>query len=120
MLYFYRQNEPIPINLFYPRWLIDGPSVLRKQWQIRLDNHDYSKDKPEEDRYTRDQLARGSEQLIKDVTLGMIEQLKRLPPLEHENFAMAFKNVNKTLSKRQDDKLLRLQEIPRRLPDALV
>jgi hypothetical protein len=50
----------------------------------------------------------------------MIEQLKRLPPLEHENFAMAFKNVNKTLSKRQDDKLLRLQEMPRRLPDALV
>jgi hypothetical protein len=28
MLYFYRKDEPIPINLFYPCWLIDGPFTL--------------------------------------------------------------------------------------------
>ena len=39
MLHFYRKNEPIPINLFHPRWLIDGPSVLHEPWHIRLDNH---------------------------------------------------------------------------------
>jgi hypothetical protein len=34
MLYFYRKNQPISPNLFHPRWLIDGPSVLHEPWQI--------------------------------------------------------------------------------------
>jgi hypothetical protein len=42
MLYFYRKNEPIPINLFYPRLLINGPSVLYKPLQIRLDNFEHT------------------------------------------------------------------------------
>ena len=29
MAYFYVRKEPIPLNIFHPRWLIDGPSVLR-------------------------------------------------------------------------------------------
>jgi hypothetical protein len=46
MQYYYCKNEAIPINLFHPRWLIDGPSVLYSSWEIRLDNHDFSIGEP--------------------------------------------------------------------------
>ena len=69
MLYFYRKNEPIPINLFHPCWLIDGPSVLHTPWQIHLDNYDYSKDEPIGDRHIGDRSGRAGEQLIIDTAL---------------------------------------------------
>jgi hypothetical protein len=83
-LYFYDKNEPIPINLFHPRWLIDGPSVLHTPWQIHLDNYDYSKDKPIDNRHIGDRFERSGEQLIIDTALGMAERHKNLPPGEKE------------------------------------
>ena len=50
----------------------------------------------------------------------MVEKHKNLPPGEKEAFALAFKKVNDTLASHQDQKLERLQAIPRRLPDAII
>ncbi len=93
MCYFYSKNEPIPINLFYPRWLINGPSVLHTHWQIRLDNHDYSKDKPTEARDVGDRSVGARERLILNTALKIVERHKNLPPSEKELFALIFKKM---------------------------
>jgi len=120
MLYFYRKFELIPLNLFHPRWLIDGPTVLHKPWYIRLNNFDYTIDEYLGTQDTRDRAIGASEQLIIDTTLAMVEKHKNLPPGKKEAFALVFKKVNDTLASHQDQKLERLQAIPRRLPDAII
>jgi hypothetical protein len=121
MLYFYRKNEPIPINLFHPRWLIDGPDVLHEPWQIRIDNHDYSTGAPlPEERYTGDRSGGAGAQLILDTALAIVERHKNLPSGEKESFALAFKKMCDSLATQHDEKLERLQKLPRRLPDPLV
>ena len=120
MLYFYGKNEPIPINLFHPRWLIDGPSVLHTPWQIHLDNYDYSKDKPIDNRHIGDRFERSGEQLIIDTALGMVERHKNLPPGEKEAFALTFKKMGDSLNSRHDERLERLETLPRRLPDPII
>jgi hypothetical protein len=122
MLYFYRKNEPIPINLLHPRWLVDGPSILHKPWQIRLDNFDYTRggDDISTEENTGDRSLGAGKQLIIDTTLAMIEKHQNLPPGEKETFALTFKKMSDSLAKNQDQKLERLTAIPRRLPDAIV
>jgi hypothetical protein len=101
MLYFYRKNEPIPIYLFYPRWLINRPAVLYKPWQIRLDNIDYTRDNIYiEEQGARDRSRRSSKQLIIDTTLLIAEKHKNLPLGEKETFALAFKKMNDNLAQR--------------------
>jgi hypothetical protein len=92
--------------------LINGPFVLYKPWNLRIDNHDYSKDKPNKDRFANNRAARAREQLIYNTALSIVEKHKNLPLGEKENFALAFKKVNDTLAKRQDKKLDRLQRFP--------
>ena len=122
MLYFYRKNEPIPINLLHPRWLVDGPSILHKPWQIRLDNFDYTRggDDISTEENTGDRSLGAGKQLIIDTTLAMIEKHQNLPPGEKETFALTFKKMSDSLAKNQDQKLERLKAIPRRLPDAII
>ena len=105
MAYFYIRKQPIPLNIFHPRWLIDGPSVLQEQWTVRLDNQDYSQSVVAEDRYAGDRFAGRGSQLILDTALLIAEKHKSLPPGQAEDFALAFKTINDTLSERQDKKL---------------
>ena len=120
MLYFYRKNKPIPLNLFHPRWLIDGPSVLRSRWHLQLENHDYSKGEPTQADDTGDRLVGNGEQLIIDTALELVERHKKLPLGEKEAFALAFSKMCESLVTQFDQKLQRLQELPRRLPDAIL
>jgi hypothetical protein len=119
MLHFYYKNEPIPINLFYPRWLIDGLSFLREPWHIRLDNHDFLKGELIKDRYAGDRSARAGEQLIIDTLLKMVKIHQSLPAGEKETFAQAFKKLCDSLAKNQNKRLDRLKVIPQRLPDLI-
>jgi len=120
MAYFCIRKQPIPLNIFYTRWLIDGPSVLQEQWTVRLNNQDYSQSVVAEDRYAGDRFARRGSQLILDTALLIAEKHKSLPPSQAENFALVFKTINNTLSERQDKKLQRLRDMPSRLPDPVV
>ncbi len=120
MLYFYRKNKPIPLNLFYPRWLIDGPSVLRSRWHLQLENHDYSKGEPIQADDTRDRLVGNREQLIIDTALELVERHKKLPLNKKEAFALTFGKMCESLITQFDQKLQRLQELPRRLPNAIL
>ena len=118
--YFYCNNKPIPINLFHPRWLIDSPSVIRLHQQIRLDNYDFSKGEPIEERHIGDRFAGTGEQLIVDTAIIIVERLKNLPPSEKEPFALTFKKMSDSLISQHDKKLERLETFPRRLPNPLI
>ena len=120
MHYFYRKNEPIPVNLFHPRWLIDGPSVVRSHWEIRLNNRDFSTGEPLEVQDFGDRFVDAGEQLIIDRTITVVERLKNLPPGEKEPFALALKKAIDSLISRHEEKLRRLETFPWRLPDRLV
>jgi hypothetical protein len=120
MLYFYHKDKPIPINLFHPRWLINSPSTLYESWHIRLNNHNYSTDEPIQKRYVSDRSARAREQLILDTSRAVVHTHQKLPPIEKEVFARAFKKIYDSLISRQDKKLNQLQQLPRRLPNAII
>ena len=84
MLHFYRKDEPIPLNLFHPRWLINGPPVLQNPWQIRLDNIDYTRGGNTitmEAEHTGDRSLGAGKQLIIDTTVAMVEKHQNLPPV---------------------------------------
>jgi hypothetical protein len=120
MLYFYRKDELIPINLFHPCWLIDGLFTLYESWYIRLDNHDYLTDEPIQERYVSDRSVRAGEQLILDKSRAVVYTHQKLFFIEKEVFARAFKKICDSLISWQDEKLDQLQQLPRRLPDAII
>jgi hypothetical protein len=120
MQYYYCKNEAIPINLFYPRWLINSPSVLHSSWEIRLDNHDFSIGKPLKPRHIRDRSAGAEKQLILNTALIILDRHKNLLIGKKEPFALAFKKMCDSLVSQHDKKLQRLKELSRRLPDAIL
>ena len=115
MYHFYRKKQPIPINLFHPRWLFDGPSVIQETWKMRLDNYDYSKGQPVEDRFAGDRSQGAGAKLLLNTALVMVEKHKSLPAGEKEPFALAFKKMCDSLNSQYDEKLQRLQQFPHRL-----
>jgi hypothetical protein len=36
MCHFYLQQEPLPLSIFHPRWLLDGPPFLQKRWVMTI------------------------------------------------------------------------------------
>jgi hypothetical protein len=89
MAYFYQDDLLLPLPLFYPRWLIDGPSVLTERWHIRIDNLniDRSGIMPREDRYIRDKFVNRGEQVILNSTAKLARLHQELPPKEAILFA---------------------------------
>jgi hypothetical protein len=87
MLYFYRKDKPIPINLFHPCWLIDSPFTLYESWHIRLNNHNYLTDELIQERYVSDRSARAGEQLILDTSQAVVHTHQKLFSIEKEVFA---------------------------------
>ena len=89
MAYFYQADLPLPLLLFYPRWLLDGPSVLPRKWHIRADNpnRDLSHLPIQEDRYTRDKFVNRGEQVILNNTVKLARLYQELLPKEAILFA---------------------------------
>jgi hypothetical protein len=50
----------------------------------------------------------------------MVERHKNLPPGEKEAFALTFKKMGDSLNSRHDERLERLETLPRRLPDPII
>jgi hypothetical protein len=53
----------IPISLFHPRWLLDGPAVLQEPWKM-LWNEDHIPQQQQEERHASDRFADRGEDLI--------------------------------------------------------
>jgi hypothetical protein len=123
MAYFYDKNTPVPLGMFHPRWLYDGPTVLTKKWEMTLDNTAHIRQvKPSRavgERYTSQRFANRGSQLIIDTAFEMAEYHKSLPAGEGTKFAALIQSINKSIIRRQDEKLFSLNNLPPRLPKPL-
>jgi hypothetical protein len=83
-------NVPIPLSLFHPRWLLDGPLVLHERWVIGWDSAP-NLQRQSSDRHAGDRYTRRGEDLIMEAALAAIKKHKSLPARQAETFASRFK-----------------------------
>jgi hypothetical protein len=113
-----KNGTAIPLSLFHPRWLLDGPAVLHKPWKM-LWNEDYSPQRQTEERYAGDRFANRGEDLIREAALAAIQKLKSLPAAQAETFASSFKKGTEKLATAQDKMSAALERMPLELPGPL-
>jgi hypothetical protein len=114
MAYFYEHNLPLPLPLFHPRWLIDGPPVLHEQWHMRIDNPNYDLSSLEvrEERYAGDKFVNRGAQVILNAAAKLQSHHQTLPPEEAFAFADAVELLADRLKNKQQDQSLARAAIP--------
>jgi hypothetical protein len=81
---------PLPLSLFHPRWLFDGPAVLHERWFMSWDPEQRLALGPSlANRYASDRYAAQGKQMVEESALAIFDKLKRLPPGMKESFAKA-------------------------------
>jgi hypothetical protein len=126
MCYFYLQQEPLPLLIFHPRWLLDGPPFLQKRWVMTLptstENPEVLESPAESlsfNRYAGDKFVnRGAEVIIK-AALKAAAIHTNLPPGEATKFAAAFERSTAKLNQKQEEIVAKRQILPAHLPKAL-
>jgi hypothetical protein len=112
---------PLPLSLFHPRWLFDGPAVLYDRWvmgwdpeQPLLETGPTLANRHAGDRYTARGLHRAEA-----LALAVLEKLKDLPPSMAEAFANSFTKGTESLLAQQDKMLASRKDFPSTLPEPL-
>jgi hypothetical protein len=104
-------DVPIPLSLFHPHWLLDGPAVLHELWVIswdpaldRLEQESLAHDMQQQssNKHTSDRYSRRGKDLIMEAAFAAIEKHKSLPAGQAENFASKFKIGTDKLAVTQD------------------
>jgi hypothetical protein len=113
---------PLPLSLFHPRWLFDGPAVLYDRWVMTWDPE---MDLPAPglslaDRHAGDRYTARGLQRAEAAALAVLDKLKSLPPGMAESFADAFAKGTDNLLAQQDNKLASRKDFPLMLPKPLV
>jgi hypothetical protein len=118
MAHFYSENLPLPLNLFHPRWLIDGPPVLYEKWEMRIDSPYFitSMASPDQ-RYAGDRFADQGGQNILDAAYNLVQKHKQLGPEDAPAYAEAVDLMARNLTAKQNEKLKARKALPARLPD---
>ena len=122
MLPFYLNNKPLPLSLFHPRWLLDGPPVIHK-WKMSLSAVS-SESSPlfgHVDRLASShrpplRYAESGAQLIRDAASKAIETLKALPAGQKEAFISGFKTITLKLGEKAGEIVKRQEVIAIELP----
>lgn len=112
------EKTQVPVSLFHPRWLLDGPLVVRRgDWKMGRGNQGNQPPLIEDivDRY-KDH----GEQMIKDEADEAIRRLRRLPAGQKEGYASTTAMAIAAVADRQDFITLSRTILPARLPDPLV
>jgi hypothetical protein len=125
---FYIRNQPLPVSLFHPRWLLDGPPVVHS-WKMAtsVSSPDTSLS-PNQTRagpssfntailHTR--YANSGEQFIIDAATKAVQKLKSLPLGEKEGYASGFDQLALKLACKQDEITSSRQAMPSELPDTI-
>jgi hypothetical protein len=114
------KDEPIPISLFHPQWLLDGPPALAQPWRMS-----YQSQEPQqrpgivEDRQAGDRFRRGGEELLASVALSAELAREHLGGQEGEELAHAIagdtaERVSQAMRMRE-----KRENLPARLPDRI-
>ena len=105
MAYYYSRDEPIPANLFDPRWFLDGPPHLLNLWDVKFDTPDfvlfYDLSKISyNDRYSGDRFANRGADIIIDAAIHATEVLKSLLAEDSSEYALTFNAITSKLTSR--------------------
>jgi hypothetical protein len=112
---------PLPLSLFHPRWLFDGPAVLHERWVMSWDPELMPALGPSlADRHAGDRYAAQGQQMVEESALAVFDKLKRLPPGMKESFAKAFAKGAESLLAQQESMLASQEAFPPTLPEPLV
>src|SRR3979411_2679792 len=112
---------PLPLSLFHPRWLFDGPAVLHERWVMSWDPELMPALGPSlADRHAGDRYAAQGQQMVEESALAVFDKLKRLPPGMKESFATAFAKGAESLLPQKGSMLASREEFPPTLPEPLV
>ena len=116
------EDCPLPLSLFHPRWLFDGPAVLYDCWVMTWDPElaPLAKGPSLAERYASDRYAARGLQRVEASALAVIDKLRSLPTGMAESFADSFAKGADSLLAQQDKKLASRKELPPMLPEPLV
>lgn len=95
-------NVPIPLSLFHPHRLLDGPAVLYENWVMTWDEAQQLAPEPT-DRHTGDRFVNRGQDLIREAAL-----------------AAKFASGASKLAARQEERLVSLAQVPLTMPEPLV
>jgi hypothetical protein len=128
IMQFYIRNQPLPVSLFHPRWLLDGPPVVYS-WKIATSaplpntspspNRTHTRPSSFDIAIPRTKYANNGEQLIIDAATKAVQKLKSLPPGEKEGYASGFDQLALKLAWKQDEITSSRQAMPSELPEAI-
>ena len=112
---------PLPLSLFHPRWLFDGPAVIYDRWVMTWDPElDIPVSGPSlADRYSGDRYTARGLQRAEATALSVLDKIKSLPPGMAESFVDSFAKGADSLLAQQDKKLASRKEFPPTLPESL-
>lgn len=116
------EDCPLPLSLFHPRWLFDGPAVLYDCWVMSWDSElsPPARGPSLADRHASDRYAARGQQRVEASALAVLDKLKSLPPGMAEFFADSFAKGADSLLAQQDKKLASRKEFPATLPEPLI
>jgi hypothetical protein len=115
--HFYLKTH-LPIGLFHPRWLLDGPPVITRSQPWKMSRSCVTPD-VSMDYLTGDRYKDAGEQLMVHTIQKAVEKLHSLPAGQKEAFALSFVQGATRLSKHQDNLTTSRLRIPATLPNAL-
>jgi hypothetical protein len=116
------RGSQLPLSLFHPRWLYDGPPVLHERWEMSWKDGDNALRAPSPSRLpetSRSRFHGRGEEMVKGAAMETVLLLRQCPPSVAENFAVAVRDMNAVLLEKQQELLARAKAAPLELPPPL-
>ena len=108
----FEKNCQLPLSLFHPRWLFDGPPVLYEVWKTSWHNDNERAPSPTRDLdASRSRFHGRGEEMVKGAAMEAVLLLRKCPPSLAENYAVAVRDMNAALLEKQQG-LLELPPTP--------
>ena len=95
----------LPLSLFHPRWLFDGPAVLHERWHMSWKTGEDALRAPSPARGpdpSRNRFHGRGEEMVKGSAMETVLLLRQCPPSVAENFAVAVRDMNALFSLRSN------------------
>jgi hypothetical protein len=118
----FEKSCQLPLSLFHPRWLFDGPAVLHERWQMSWKTGDDAQRALSPARApntSRSRFHGRGEEMVKGAAMETVLLLRQCPPSVAENYAVAVRDMNAVLLEKQQQLLARAEETRLELPPPL-
>jgi hypothetical protein len=109
----------LPLSLFHPQWLFDGPLVLHEKWTMLWSDSARALTPIQELDASRSRFHRHGEEMVKGAAIETVLLLRQCPPALAENYAVAVRDMNAALLEKQQELLARAEQAPLELPPPL-